>query len=113
MTLAQNTRRIRRERGMSQAALAEAAGVKQQLISQIERGVNTTTKKLPEIARALGCRVHDLEPNYRTDGSEDQAELLSKFNQILNGENEAQLQMLDDYFDFLLSKYRQPDDSNE
>lgn len=113
MGLSQNTRRIRRKRGLSQAALAEMAGVKQQLISQIERGENTTTKKLPEIARALECNVHDLDPNYRPDGAEGQDDLLGKFNQILGDHDEAQLQMLDDYLDFLLSKRRQPDDSSE
>lgn len=113
MGLSKNTRRIRRERGLSQAALAEMVGVKQQLISQIERGENTTTKKLPEIARALGCRVHDLDPNYRTDGAGGPADLMGKFNQILGDHDEAQLQMLDDYLDFLLSKRRQPDGSSE
>lgn len=97
---------------MSQAALAEAAGVKQQLISQIENGKNVTTKKLPDIARALNCEVYDLDPNYRLESVQGGDELLGKFNQILKGDDEDQLRQLDDYLDYLLSKRRQSEDSN-
>lgn len=61
-TLAENLRRIRGK--MSQVKLAKAAGVSQQLISQIENGENTTTKELPKLAKALGVDVAELDENF-------------------------------------------------
>lgn len=66
MGLRENLRRFREERKMSQTALAERAGVKQQLISQIENGKNLTTKSryLVAMARALNVQPSDLDPLY-------------------------------------------------
>jgi len=63
MGIAQNLKRLRTDAGMSQAALAKAAGVSQQLISQIERDVNQSTTELPALARALGISVQDIDPS--------------------------------------------------
>jgi DNA-binding XRE family transcriptional regulator len=46
-------RRIRRERGLSQTALAKASGVAQTTISGIEKGAQTSSKHLPKMAAAL------------------------------------------------------------
>lgn len=62
MALAENLRRLRSDVGMTQVDLAKASGVSQQLISQIERGVNLTTKELPDIAAALGVPLTELDP---------------------------------------------------
>lgn len=64
MSIAENLKRIREMRGLSQPALAAKADVSQQLLSQIENGINTTTKKLPSIARALGVPMSELDPNF-------------------------------------------------
>lgn len=64
MSLAENLKRIREKKPMSQSALAKAAGVSQQSISQLERGIDLTSKKLPAIAVALGCRLSDLDDAY-------------------------------------------------
>ena len=64
MSLKENLKRARLAADLSQTKLAEIAGVSQQLISQIERGVNFETKKLPSIARAVGKTVADLDPAY-------------------------------------------------
>jgi len=49
---------LRRERGMSQAQLAEAAGLRQSNVSRIEAGKYATTLDiLTNIAQALGCKV--------------------------------------------------------
>ncbi len=64
MTIGANLRRLRQQAGLSQPALAEKAGVTQQLISQLERDLQTSTKALPEIARALGVRVEQIDQNY-------------------------------------------------
>jgi transcriptional regulator with XRE-family HTH domain len=67
MTVAENLRRLRSAAGLSQARLAEEANVSQQLVSQIERGENVSTKYLPQLARAIGCAVADIDPSYQSD----------------------------------------------
>ena len=65
MEISDNLRRFRTAAGLSQSELASKARVSQQLISQIERGENTTTKYLPRIARALGRSVFEVDPAFR------------------------------------------------
>jgi transcriptional regulator with XRE-family HTH domain len=64
MSIGKNVRRLRQAAGLSQPALAQLAGVTQQLISQLERDQQTSTKALPQIARALGVRVEQIDDNY-------------------------------------------------
>lgn len=66
MSVAANLRRFREEAGLSQVELADLAGVSQQLVSQIERGKNVSTKYLPQIATALKRTVGEIDPSYRT-----------------------------------------------
>lgn len=59
--LAANMKRLRKERGWSQEALADAAGLDRTYISGIERKVkNPTITVVDRIAVALGCRLGDL-----------------------------------------------------
>ena len=67
MPIPDNLKRLREERRLSQPRLAELAGVTQQLISQLERGENLTTRKLPQIARALGVQAHEIDESYSFD----------------------------------------------
>jgi len=64
MGIAENLKRLRKAAGLSQSSLAKAAGVSQKLISQIEKGDNVATTRLPEIARVLERQVSDLDANY-------------------------------------------------
>ena len=51
----ENTARIRKERGLTQEALAEKSGLSQQYISGLENGLrNPTIVTLFELASALG-----------------------------------------------------------
>lgn len=59
-------RTLRAEALLSQGGLAAKAGVSQQLVSQLERGENTSTKHLPKLARALGVDVGDLDPAFKS-----------------------------------------------
>lgn len=67
MSLAENLKRIRKASGLSQGRLAEKAKVSQQLVSRLEAGTDLTTKKLPQLASALGVTVTDLDPAYDID----------------------------------------------
>jgi transcriptional regulator with XRE-family HTH domain len=67
MGIPENLERLRKREGLSQTGLAKKANVSQQLISQLERGENLTTKKLPQIARALNASIEEVDPNYAAD----------------------------------------------
>lgn len=59
--LAVNMKRLRKERGWSQEALADEAGLDRTYISGIERVVkNPTVTVVERIALALDCRVGNL-----------------------------------------------------
>lgn len=59
--LAVNVKRLRRDRGWSQEALADEAGLDRTYISGIERMVRNPTMTVVErVAVALGCRMGDL-----------------------------------------------------
>lgn len=64
MGIPENIKRLRAAKGLSQAALAKKAGVAQQLISQLERGENLSTKYLPQIAGALDATITDIDPAF-------------------------------------------------
>jgi len=59
--LAANMKRLRKERGWSQEALADEAGLDRTYISGIERKVrNPTITVVDRIASALSCKLGDL-----------------------------------------------------
>lgn len=59
--LAGNMKRLRKERGWSQEALADEAGVDRTYVSGLERIVrNPTITVVERIASALKCRMGDL-----------------------------------------------------
>ena len=59
--LAVNMKRLRKERGWSQEALADEAGLDRTYISGIERVVkNPTITVVARVAVALECRLGDL-----------------------------------------------------
>ena len=59
--LAVNMKRLRKERGWSQEALAHEAGLDRTYISGIERRVkNPTITVVERVALALKCRLGDL-----------------------------------------------------
>src|SRR5579872_1905122 len=55
---------LREQAGLSQAALARRAGVSQPVIHALENGSQPSSKKLPQIARALGVSAVDIDPSY-------------------------------------------------
>lgn len=54
-------RRIREEKGMTQAELAGSINITQSMLCQIERGTKTLSLPLSvEIASVLGCTLDDI-----------------------------------------------------
>lgn len=51
---------LREERGLTQAALGERAGIKQPMIARIEKGQIPNTTTLQKLACALNAQVHIL-----------------------------------------------------
>lgn len=64
VNLAETIKVRRAAKSYSQADLAKKAGVSQQLINALEHGTVGTTKFIPELAAALGCKVEELEPRF-------------------------------------------------
>lgn len=63
MSIALKLREFRKKSGLSQHGLADASGVSQQLISQIENGKHQSTKHLAALARVLGKNLTDFDPS--------------------------------------------------
>jgi len=59
--IGRNISRIRELKGMKQEMLAEAIGVSQQTVSSIEGSEEIDTKKLEQIAKALGVTIEAIE----------------------------------------------------
>jgi len=59
--IGRNISRIRELKGMKQEILAEAIGVSQQTVSSIEGSEEVDSKRLVEIAKALGVTVEAIE----------------------------------------------------
>lgn len=61
MSVGDNIRRIREEKGLTAAHIARQTRVTPQMICQIERGTRSPSLQLgAEIARVLGCTMEDL-----------------------------------------------------
>jgi transcriptional regulator with XRE-family HTH domain len=75
--LARNVYRLRKERGLTQEQLAEAVGVRQPRIAEVERGdANPRLATLAKLAHALGVPVWALlDPDYVDRISEREGEV--------------------------------------
>lgn len=63
MSIADNVAKLREKRGMTRQELADAVGVTQSMIGQIERGTKCLSVQLAaEIAQVLECSVEDFLP---------------------------------------------------
>ncbi len=61
MSVGDNIRKIREEKELTQAYVAEQAGISQAMLCQIERGTkNPSLQVSAGISRILGCKVEQL-----------------------------------------------------
>lgn len=93
-----NSLRLRRiQRGMTQAALASAIGVKQQLMSKLEKGlIAISPERAQTLAAILGCKAIDLLPAFASqptpEGAEE-AELLHLYRALTPDKRETLMQI--------------------
>lgn len=92
MTLAARIQNARQAAGLTQATLALRAGVSQQLISKLERGLVEASRYGPAIAKALGLSVEELLEGAEHPSAEE-ARLLEQYR-ALSGEGRALAQQL-------------------
>lgn len=61
MSIGENLKRLRTDKGMSQLELAKAVGVTQPMIAQLERGTKALTMELgKDISNALNVAINEL-----------------------------------------------------
>ena len=61
MSVGENIRRIREQKNMTQAYVAESAGISQAMLCQIEKGIKNPSLQVgKEIADTLGCDLSSL-----------------------------------------------------
>lgn len=66
MTLGENIRRIRKEKGLSQSELGKRIGVSYQQIGQYENGKrNPKIETIDKIASALGVKIADITQSFK------------------------------------------------
>lgn len=92
------TLRLRRvERGLTQAALAASIGMKQQLLSKLEKGmIALSPERAQTLAAALGCKAIDLLPAFSgqpTPEGTEEAELLQLYRALTPDKREVLMQI--------------------
>lgn len=102
--LAENLRKMMRERNLSQIELAERAGITQGTISGILRGTTRNPAKLPHIADALGVSVEELRG--KTEAFEMLDGQQKRLSDILKQLPVSALEDVAEYAEAIL-KYRQ------
>ena len=73
MTLGSSVKAYREKANLSQSELAEKAGISQAEVSRIEKGRTQYSRAMPALARALGCTVADLSPDYASEPGGDKS----------------------------------------
>lgn len=97
--LGQQLRRLRRERGLSQAELAEMADVSSDLVAKLEQGARMTARltSLTKLARALDVEMSELIGRRpRLDRTADETSLLAVRDVLLDPEALPGLDRTDD-----------------
>ncbi|MFB2800439.1 XRE family transcriptional regulator [Shewanella seohaensis] len=82
-TLAQNIRDRMEAIGMTQKELAERANISQVMVHKLVSGKTTTTSKLLDLAKALGCSAEELQ--YGTEQSDQRSTAAVESNAVFAG----------------------------
>lgn len=103
-----NIKFLRKQRGMTQLALAEKIGQTKQVISNLERGYTSpNNKQLLKLAHALDCTTNDIlgdvgdaKKNYQSIMFKDK----KAFDELTSEEKTRIIQSLEDQADYLIAK---------
>ncbi|MFD1601473.1 helix-turn-helix domain-containing protein [Flavobacterium artemisiae] len=83
--IGRNISRIRELRDMKQEALAQALGISQQMVSNIENSENIDETKLVEVAKALGVTTEAI----KSFSEENMINFFNTFNDTVNNSHFA------------------------
>ena len=73
--IGENIRRIRKDKGLTQAYVARQAGITQAMLCWIERGTRNPPLQVGmAIAKVLGCTVDDLLAGYEPGAMENDSQ---------------------------------------
>lgn len=90
--LGQRIKELRKNRSLTQAALAESIGVDPKTLSRIEVGAQTTSFEVIEnIALALNTEIRDL---FSFQHIKSNKEIIDRINFILNNSSSERLQLI-------------------
>ncbi|MFQ3906231.1 helix-turn-helix transcriptional regulator [Staphylococcus sp. Mo2-7] len=103
-----NLKFLRKQRGMTQKALADKTGQSKQIISNLERGYTSpNNKQLLKLAHALDCTTNDIlgdventKRNYQSIMFKDK----ESFDELSSEEKTRIIQSLEDQADYLIAK---------
>lgn len=89
---------IRKKYGMTQAQVAEAAGLSNNTYAEIERGVvNTTIESIMQLCRALHITPDEILTEDGARATAREEEILARLQACTPREKETALQLLDTY----------------
>lgn len=90
---------------LSQTKLAKAAGVSQQLITEIEAGRTRSTKSIYKLAKALNMKAHELDDDIPAPSAEWE-ETMNEVTELAPEDQEYALRNLREFIN--LVKNRRP-----
>jgi len=102
--------RLRKEKGLTQAQLAEAIGVAVETISRLERGFSIPSlNTIEEISKKLGVSVKDIfDFEYRAEQKSQAEKEISKIVGLLSGKHPEEIrmgyQMLREFYKIMKNK---------
>lgn len=93
---------VRKRRGLTQAEVAEAAGISDRTYAEIERGtINTRVETILKICKVLCITPDVLLVTENTAKQEQEAQLLQRLNSCTTKERETAMRLLSVYLDSL------------
>lgn len=96
---------LRKKKGLTQAELAEKAGLADRTYADIERGtVNMRIQTLLKICEALNVLPNDILSSEEKDMNMEQAEAIEKLNSVSGSNRETAIKLLRVYLDSVTAK---------
>lgn len=96
-------RAARARAGLSQAKLAKAAGVSQQLVGEIEAGRARSTKSIYKIAEALNIKAYELDSEIPAPGTEWD-EVITELRELPQQDQEYALKNLREFISLIKNR---------